>query len=246
MPQTRRKKKPAAKRETKPRRQRKPRLQPKPTEELQPKPIEEPKPMPTETQPQPQPMPVAEVPQKPVAVTEQKEMPGKTVLKITPESSRFKYEIKKIPGAEKLMLCFQCGTCTADCPIARFDESYRPRRILRMTQLGMRDQVLKSDAIWLCAACYTCVDRCPQDVEISSVLRALRNIAVKEGYMPLSFKELASAILRTGYAYKIPEMKLKKRGETALPPLPKGNIEDIIKLFNATGFSKALEASRGS
>lgn len=178
--------------------------------------------------------------------SEQKETTQKTVLRITPESARFKYELKKVPGAEKLMLCFQCGTCTADCPVSRYNESYRPRKILRLAQLGIKDQVLKSDTIWLCAACYTCVDHCPQDVEIASVLRALRNMAVKEGAMPLNFKELASAIMQTGYAYRIPELRIKKREETALPPLPKGNLEDIAKLFKVTGFSKVLEKSGGS
>jgi len=176
---------------------------------------------------------------------EMPEMDKKTVLRITPDCAHFKYELKKVPGAERLMMCFQCGTCTADCPVSRYNESYRPRKILRLAQLGIKDQVLKSDVIWLCAACYTCVDHCPQDVEISSVLRALRNMAVKEGTMPLVFKELASAILQTGYAYKIPELRIKKREETALPPLPKGNIPDIEKLFKVTGFSKVLEKSAG-
>jgi heterodisulfide reductase subunit C len=177
---------------------------------------------------------------------EQKGMDQETVLRITPESARFKYELKQLPGAEKLMLCFQCGTCTADCPVSRFNESYRPRRILRMAQLGIKDQVLKSDVIWLCAACFTCVDHCPQGVDIAGVLRALRNMSVKEGRMPLNFVELASAILQTGYAYKIPELRIKKREETALPPLPRGNLEDIAKLFKVTGFSKILENSEGS
>lgn len=177
---------------------------------------------------------------------EKKETDQKTVLRITPENASFKYELKKVPGAEKLMMCFQCGTCTADCPVSRYNESYRPRKILRMAQLGIKDQVLKSDVIWLCAACFTCVDHCPQDVEIASVLRALRNMAVKEGTMPPVFKELASAIMQTGYAYKIPELRIRKREEVALPPLPKGDLEDIAKLFKATGFSKVLEASGGS
>jgi heterodisulfide reductase subunit C len=187
---------------------------------------------------------------KPEAVScdpmEQKGLGQETVLKITPESAHFKYELKKVPGAEKLMLCFQCGTCTADCPVSRFNESYRPRRILRMAQLGIKDQVLKSDVLWLCAACFTCVDHCPQGVDVAGVLRALRNMSVKEGVMPLNFVELASAIMQTGYAYKIPELRIKKREETALPPLPRGNLEDIAKLFKVTGFSKILENSEGN
>jgi heterodisulfide reductase subunit C len=144
---------------------------------------------------------------------------------------KFKYEISKVPGAENIKLCFQCGTCTADCPIARFSDIYRPRKLMRMTQLGMKDRVLSSEALWLCAACFTCVDHCPQGVEIANVLRALRNMAVEEGIMPAVFKELTSNIAKTGYAYRIPALRLKKRAEKGLPPLPKTDVEAVSKLF---------------
>jgi heterodisulfide reductase subunit C len=153
------------------------------------------------------------------------------VLKTSDMDPKFKYKLSKIPGAEKIMLCFQCGTCTADCPIARFSDIYRPRKLMRMTQLGMKDRVLSSEALWLCAACFTCVDHCPQGVEIASVLRALRNMAVKEGIMPEVFGELTSNIVKTGYAYRIPELRLKKRTEKGLPPLPKTDVEAVSKLF---------------
>lgn len=165
----------------------------------------------------------------------------KMVLKTTDMDPKFKYEISKIPGAEKIMQCFQCGTCTAGCPVARFSDSYRPRKLLRMTQLGLKSKVLSSDVIWLCAACFTCVDHCPQDVEVAGVLRALRNLAVKEGFMPVAFKQLASNILETGYAYKIPDWLLREREEQGLPPLPKANLESITKLFDVTGLSKLIE-----
>jgi heterodisulfide reductase subunit C len=172
---------------------------------------------------------------------QEKETEQRTVLKVTDMDPMFKYEISKIPGSEKIMLCFQCGTCTSDCPIARFSDSYRPRKLLRMTQLGLKSEVLSSDVIWLCAACFTCVDHCPQNVEIASVLRALRNLAVKEGFMPVVFRELTSNILKTGYAYMIPTLRLRKREEQGLPRLPKANLKSITKLFNATGLSKILE-----
>jgi len=171
-------------------------------------------------------------------LSEKKEPETKASLKISDIDMKFKNEVKKIPGGERIMMCFQCGTCTADCPVSRFSDAYRPRKLLRMAQLGLKDKVLSSDQLWLCAACYTCVDHCPQDVEISSVIRALRNMAVEEGYMPLNFKELAGAIMETGVAYKIPELRLKRRQESGLPPLPKPNVEIICKLFNKTGFSK--------
>jgi len=147
-------------------------------------------------------------------------------------------EIREIPGIEKIKLCFQCGTCTADCPIALFSEIYSPRKIMRMTQLGMKKKLLSSESLWLCAACFTCVDHCPQGVDIAGVVRALRNMAVREGIIPDMFKELTDNILKTGYAYKIPELRKKKRTEKGLPPLPETNLEDMSKLFDVVAVSK--------
>ena len=154
---------------------------------------------------------------------------------------KFKYEIAKMHGGEKLMRCFQCGTCTSDCPIARFSETYRPRQIIRMAQLGLKERVLSSDTLWLCAACFTCTDRCPQDVEVASVIRVLRNLAAEKGYIPQVFKEQGSSILETGYAYKIPELRIKKRESLGLPPLPRGNPESIRKTLREVGFIKFIE-----
>ncbi|MDH5266376.1 MAG: 4Fe-4S dicluster domain-containing protein [Candidatus Bathyarchaeota archaeon] len=165
----------------------------------------------------------------------------KMVVKSNEMDPRFKYEISEIPGAEKVMLCFQCGTCTADCPISRFDEFYRPRKLIRMTQLGLKDKLLSNDVIWLCSTCFTCIDHCPQDVGIASIVRALRNLTVERGRMPGIYKEQASNILKTGYAYVISDLRLKKRQEKGLPSLPKANLEGVAKLFDVTGFSKTLE-----
>ena len=156
----------------------------------------------------------------------------------------FKYEISKVPGAEKTMLCYQCGTCTADCPISRFSESYRPRKIVRMAQLGLKSRALSNDAIWLCAACFTCVDHCPQGVDISGVIRALKNMAAKEGRMPVVFKEQASNLLKTGYSFVVSDLRLRKREEAGLPPLPKGSAESVAKIFEITGFSKLLQKEK--
>ena len=175
---------------------------------------------------------------------EAKETAQRAVLKTTDMDPKFKYEISKIPGAEKVMLCFQCGTCTADCPIARFSEFYRPRKLVRMTQLGLKKKLLSNDVIWLCSTCFTCIDHCPQDVGIASIVRALRNLTVEGGRMPLVYQELASNILKTGYSYEITEMRLKKREEQGLPPLPKANLEYVMKLFEITGLSKTLEKGR--
>jgi len=180
---------------------------------------------------------------------EKKETQGKKTekemtLKVSDIDPKFKYKISKLSGAENVLLCFQCGTCTADCPIARFNDFYRPRKLIRMTQLGLKDKLLSNDSIWLCSTCFTCIDHCPQDVGIADIVRALRNLTVNEGKMPAVYKELASNILKTGYAYVIPELRLKKREKESLPSLPKANLEKLAKLFDVTGLSKTLEMVR--
>jgi heterodisulfide reductase subunit C len=165
----------------------------------------------------------------------------KEPIKASEIDPKFKYEISKMHGGEKLLRCFQCGTCTSDCPVARFSETYRPRQIIRMTQLGLKERVLNSDTLWLCAACFTCTDRCPQDVEVASVIRVLRNLAAEKGMVPFVFKEQACSILDSGYAYKIPELRLKKRETQGLPPLPKGNVESIRKSLSGVKFLKVIE-----
>ena len=154
---------------------------------------------------------------------------------------KFKYELIKQHGSEKLLKCFQCGTCTSDCPVARYSDSYRPRTILHMAKLGLKDRVLKSDTLWLCAACFTCTDRCPQDVEVASVIRVLRNLAAEEGIFPQVFRDQCESVLESGYAYKIPDLRIKKRDSLGLPPLPKGNPESIKKSLKGVKFMKHME-----
>ena len=167
--------------------------------------------------------------------------PAKKPIKASEIDPKFKYEILKMPGGEKLLRCFQCGTCTSDCPVARFSDTYRPRQIIRMVQLGLRDRVLNSDTLWLCAACFTCTDRCPQGVEVASVIRVLRNLAAEKGCVPPVFKEQAACILDSGYAYKIPELRIKKRETQGLPPLPKGNPKSVRKTLKGVKFFENAE-----
>ena len=114
-----------------------------------------------------------------------------------------------------------------------------------MAQLGLRDRVLKSDTLWLCAACFTCTDRCPQDVEVANVIRVFRNLAVENGCVPQIFKDQAASLLESGYAYKIPELRIKKRESQCLPPLPKGNAENVRKVLKGVKFAEAVQKPAG-
>lgn len=105
-------------------------------------------------------------------------------IKLSELDPKFKYEIAAQPGAENFKRCFSCGTCTASCPVAEVNEEYDPRKIIRMSILGMRKEVLSSNIIWMCARCYTCSVRCPQNVKFGDVMGVLREMAVNAGYVP--------------------------------------------------------------
>jgi heterodisulfide reductase subunit C len=97
--------------------------------------------------------------------------------------ARFKYDVASHPGGENIKLCFACGTCTAGCPVSAVDPEFNPRKIIRQVLLGMRKEVLSSPVIWRCVQCYSCTAKCPQNVQFRNVMKALRKMAVEEGYV---------------------------------------------------------------
>jgi heterodisulfide reductase subunit D len=88
-----------------------------------------------------------------------------------------------IPGLgdeERLLACYQCGTCSGSCPTAPAMGD-TPRRMLHMLRLGLAGRVLSSRAIWLCTACYACTARCPRDIQVTDLMLRLRRLAVDQG-----------------------------------------------------------------
>lgn len=83
---------------------------------------------------------------------------------------------------ESVVMCYQCGKCSAGCPL--IDEmDISPNQILRMLQLEFPDldeKVLKSQSIWLCLSCETCVSRCPKNVDLPLIMDYLRSESVRE------------------------------------------------------------------
>lgn len=128
-------------------------------------------------------------------------------------------------------VCFQCGTCTAICPVSSLEEHYNPRKIIRMLLLGMKDEVLKSDFIWLCSGCYRCTELCPRGVKITDFMSAIRNIAVREGHIHPLFKEQARLVGTFGRLYEVEDFDNKKRQRMGLPPLKKtfSEVKNIVE-----------------
>jgi heterodisulfide reductase subunit C len=157
-----------------------------------------------------------------------------------PSTVDFPREITSRLGGETITYCYQCGTCASSCPVAKTTDRYNPRQIIRLALLGQRGEVLMEDAIWLCASCYNCQERCPQKVEIADVIYALRNIAIREGNIPAIYTEFAAGLVSEGRIVPISKFLEKKRADYGLPPLKPTGVEALKKILSATGFDKIM------
>ena len=79
----------------------------------------------------------------------------------------------------KIATCFQCAKCSSGCPVAARTD-LRPHELVRLVQLGARDEVLGSRMLWECTSCETCVTRCPHGVDIPAMMDSLRRLARSE------------------------------------------------------------------
>jgi len=104
-------------------------------------------------------------------------------------------EICAIPGGEGIKVCMQCGTCTASCPNADLMD-HAPSELIAMIRAGMREEVLSSNAMWLCLSCYLCVVRCPRDIKITRLMHVLESLAAKSG---LGSKRTTTPVIYKGF-----------------------------------------------
>jgi heterodisulfide reductase subunit C len=101
----------------------------------------------------------------------------------------FKDRLAEKYGDSGFMHCLSCGSCSASCPVRRLEEKYNPRRIIRMAILGMKDEVYKSEFVWMCSYHTTCLHRCPQGVNIGEVSDAVSRLAEEARKRPAMKKD---------------------------------------------------------
>jgi heterodisulfide reductase subunit C len=116
---------------------------------------------------------------------------------------------EKINGVP-IQRCYHCRKCTAGCPMTSAME-HNPNRVIRMIQMGRREEVLNSATIWLCVSCETCITRCPNEVDIARMMDVLRQMAIETGVGAkekniLRFHEAFLANIRMGGRINEPAM----------------------------------------
>ncbi len=78
----------------------------------------------------------------------------------------------------RLSDCYQCGKCSAGCPMAA-QMDLLPNQLIRLVQLGRIERAVQSDAIWQCVSCLACTTRCPKSVDCAAVMDVLRQLSVE-------------------------------------------------------------------
>ncbi len=95
----------------------------------------------------------------------------------------------------KLNACFTCGACSSGCPasgIAGMD----PRKFVRMVSLGMDEEIMTNDWVWMCTTCDRCVYVCPMDIDIPQLVSIVRN-SWPDGKKPKGIVDFCRSALKS-------------------------------------------------
>lgn len=115
------------------------------------------------------------------------------MAKIDPEFSKniFKY------GNDDFNACYNCGNCTAVCSLTDEKHSF-PRKMLRFSVLGLKDNITSSLDPWLCYYCGDCATTCPREANPGELMMSLRRWLTAKydwtGLAGLLYKSLAFSL----------------------------------------------------
>ncbi len=170
--------------------------------------------------------------------------PDENLITRADVDENFKQEIMDA-GAESVAVCFQCGTCTGACPSGR-RTPYRIRGVVRRAVMGLKEDVISDDSIWMCTTCYECQERCPRGIKIVDIVKIIRNQAAQAGYMAQSHKMTGLFVTKTGHGVPINDATMALRKSVGLDELPPTThqfpeaLEEVQKIIKATGFDNLI------
>ncbi|MHA1791534.1 MAG: 4Fe-4S dicluster domain-containing protein [Promethearchaeota archaeon] len=158
----------------------------------------------------------------------------------------FRNTLLKDFGLMSLSWCYQCATCTGGCPVAKeTDGQYNPRRLIERSLLGLQEKLVNDPVIWLCTLCETCDEACPQNVKLTDIFAVLRNMAVKAGNVPNSYKAQSTSVYKSGLSIPFMDAIIRRRRDLGLEEKLEENIqvplEELQKLMEVTGFKDIIE-----
>ncbi len=82
-------------------------------------------------------------------------------------------------GGGDLTACFNCGNCTAICPLSTESTSF-PRKVIHYLQVGLTEKFRSSPEPWLCYYCGECSKSCPREANPGETMMAARRYLISE------------------------------------------------------------------
>ncbi len=117
-------------------------------------------------------------------------------------------------GAPNVTSCFNCGNCTAVCPLSEENTPF-PRKLIRYVQLGLKEKLVESPEPWLCFYCGECSKTCPRQANPGETMMALRRHLTAE----YDWTGLSRLMYRSAF-WEIGLLALVAAGVAALFTLP--------------------------
>jgi heterodisulfide reductase subunit C len=164
-------------------------------------------------------------------------------------------EVQERSG-QNIKTCYQCLKCSVGCPVFPYME-FKTNSVIRLIQYGEREKVLRSSSIWLCVSCMTCGVRCPNEIDMSTVMDTLREMSIEDNYayeadrrVVILHEEFVRSVKMWGrlhevtffIPYMVRSLDLFSNMGTALALMPRGKfplmpkqiegIEEIRQLFD--------------
>jgi heterodisulfide reductase subunit C len=176
-------------------------------------------------------------------------------MELDRKENSFLSEVGQASG-EIIQACYQCQKCSAGCPVA-FAMDILPNQILRHIQYGHREKVLSSKTIWICASCYSCSVRCPNNIDIAKIMDKLRALALHSEFkagekdIPIFHSAFLDTIKSKGRIHELSlilqfksktrdffkdaalGLKMYRKGKIKLLPSKFGGGKEIKEIFNS-------------
>ncbi|MFX0038126.1 MAG: 4Fe-4S dicluster domain-containing protein [Promethearchaeota archaeon] len=157
----------------------------------------------------------------------------------------FKFRNEVLKHNASLSYCYQCSTCSGGCPVALITQGrYNPRKIIEEAILGLQDKLVeKQDPNpWLCSTCQTCVELCPQKVEITEIFTLIKNRCFDSGYqkVPEAFISQGRAVLENGVALPYSKAIITRREKLGLPSIKTAPVDEIKQILKKTNFENKI------